>query len=130
MSREQIKYELLVRRHSGASKARSPESITPIAFDEARAVRTNLSLCLWIPGSRHPSRLLPTWNIEHRSRLNPRSVARARNDDLPYTLAFAGFRASSARSGNACASAARVAAITPRSVIKPVISRAGVTSNP
>jgi len=35
-----------------------------------------------------------------------------------------------ARSGNAAASPARLAAITPRSVISPVTSRAGVTSKP
>ena len=35
-----------------------------------------------------------------------------------------------ARSGNAAASASRLASITPRSVISPVTSRAGVTSKP
>jgi hypothetical protein len=47
-----------------------------------------------------------------------------------YSAALGVGLAASARSGNARANPARVAAITPRSVINPVTSRAGVTSNP
>ena len=69
----------------------------------------------------------------------PRGAARDRQRglrlpavDRHFQRLFGGERhdASLARSGNAAASASRLAAITPRSVISPVTRRAGVTSKP
>src|SRR5262249_27664885 len=61
------------------------------------------------------------WQV--RSCVNRGETAYAHQANVDATF-------SCARSGNASAIAARVASITPRSVISAVISRAGVTSKP
>src|ERR1700722_569508 len=56
-------------RHSGRAQ-RAPESITTIVSDSGTHLREPHFSWLWIPGSRQPSRLLPTWTLKDRSRIN------------------------------------------------------------